>query len=119
MMKKSLLALVSVIALAACQPSEPVKQDAKTETPVAIAVIKTAEAEFKDGAYALSWSFDGNAAPVTISVTSDPNAETGEILAKDVTETSFTWKPEAGVTERHYFIVKPANGEGELFATRL
>lgn len=119
MMKKSLLALVSVIALAACQPSEPVKQDAKTETPVASAVIKTAEAEYKDGAYALSWSFDGNAAPVTISVTSDPNAETGEILAKDVTETSFAWKPEAGVTERHYFIVKPANGEGELFATRL
>lgn len=119
-MKRTLLGLVSIAALAACQPAEAPKPEAKTDVAVTVAaVIKAASAEFKDGSYTLSWSFAGEASPVTISVASDPSATEGDVIASDVTATNFSWTPTDGVKERHYFIVTPKNGEGELFATRL
>lgn len=92
---------------------------AETETPVIAAAIDMASAKLSNGAYALSWRFDGEAVPVTVSVTKDADAETGIVIATGLLATDFTWIPQDGVAERHYFIITPENGTGKMVSTRL
>ena len=122
-MKRIILSFASAIALAACQPStttEVETVDVETPAPVeASASFSSLETVFADGTYTISWSFDDTSAPVSIQLVGDPQATSGDLLGENITADHFTWTPEAGVTERHYFLVSAENGETELTATRL
>lgn len=118
-MKRALFSLVSVIALAACQGGEKPVEASKTEAAVVVADIASIEAVYADGAYDLSWTFDGEAMPVTVEVTTNPDAEVGELIGEGISELNFKWTPEHGLDARHYFIIRPEHGDAEMVATRL
>lgn len=120
-MKHLLTGMSCAVLLAACQASdEPTTTEAaNTETAVIEAVIIPAETTVSGETYALSWTFEAGEGPVSIAVTTDPEASTGETIAENVTETSFNWTPEHGIEARHYFIITPEHGETVMTATRL
>ncbi|MAK62911.1 MAG: hypothetical protein CMK09_18230 [Ponticaulis sp.] len=125
-MKRLALAFVSLIALAACQPSTTDTADTNsaaeptpTPSPEAAVALASTETVFEDGSYVISWTFDGEAGPVTIEKVTATDQMSGEVLAENLTETSFSYTPSGDISERQYFWIKPANGEAELTATRL
>ena len=126
-MKRIILSFASAIALAACQPSTSTVAEvevaetpaAEAPAPVEAAGFASLETVYADGAYTLSWSFDDVSAPVSVELISDTQATSGDLLGENLTAGSFTRTPEAGVTERHYFLVSAENGETEITATRL
>lgn len=109
-MNLKLLAVVGAFAIVSCSVGNK---------PAETAVFSASEVVYSDGAYALTWSFEENAGPVTIEVTNDADATSGKVIAEGVSETSFTWSPEVDASERHYFIIRPEQGETQMVATRL
>lgn len=127
-MNRLILSCVSAIALAACQqPAAPPSDtsasvpaaETQVETPAPHAELSSVKTEFTDGVYVINWEFADQSTPVTIEMVTDASATSGEVIASDLGETSFTWSPDGEIDERHYFLVTPENGEAELTATRL
>ncbi len=121
-MTRIALLLSASLLVVACQPSVETA-DNHTETTSqaqpAPATISDAAARFEDGAYVLNWSFEADAAPVSIEVTTDPEATRGELIAEAVKDTQFSWSPDGDVDERHYYLIRSGDGKPVMTATRL
>ena len=122
-MKHLLSGIACTVLLAACQASEepastPAEAHTEAETPTS-AIIMAGETVVNGDTYELSWSFEAGEGPVSIAVTTNPDAMTGEIIAESLSDTSFEWTPEGGIEERHYFIISPEHGESVMTAARL
>lgn len=107
LMQISVMAMVA--GLAACG------QDPE---PAIMASIEAAAVDFEAGAYMIRWETDAEA-HVDISVTTSPDGEGGELIAGDLTATSFRWTPEDSALERRYFVIQPKGGEAVIATNRV
>ena len=125
MIRRSLISLSLVLALAACggsdapeQPAEEPKQEAESPSPVTIA---SASASFDEanGSYTINWTADPEGAPISVLVSSHPDGKDAQLVSDNIEATNFTWTPDGSERDRRYFIIQPEAGEAELVATRL
>lgn len=80
--------------------------------------VVAAGVAYEVGAYTISWDLDIDG-PVDIRATTSPDGTGGELIGGDITSANFSWTPEDGDHERHYFVIEPKGGEAVVTATRV
>lgn len=92
------------------------------EKPATSAHVTEAKVTLIDGTndYELTWKTEPRNAPVTVSVSPDPDAEPSarQVIASSASGERFRWRA-ASAGRRHYFTIAPATGEPRKIALRV
>ncbi|MEO1473399.1 MAG: tyrosine-protein phosphatase [Pseudomonadota bacterium] len=114
-------AVAFALILGACgqETSAPKPDASSAEAQLTVEVVSTEVVYDRDAvAYTLSWALD-SAAPVSLYVSTNRDGSGAELVAENITASSFTWTPQDGNHERRYFIARPDGAEQAIFAARL
>jgi len=116
MLRQTMTVSALAVMLAACGGD-----DAAGADPEARIAVERAEVTFDAATetYSLSYALAGESVPVDILLADTPSATDGILIGDDVTASNFTWTPESGADERHYFIIRPEGGTPLMTATRV
>ena len=123
MIRPFLMSCAAIAVLAACNPN--VEDGGSPEAmPAEQAVsveVRSADVQKSDAGYILDWSLSQPGAPVRIEVSDNPDAAPGAglLIGDGVTETNFTWVPEATPSERQYFIISAGDTDPVTTALRV